>query len=410
MSDSKLPELHRIAERALQSQNLSEGAAYLSQAVQLCSEEAARLKIAYAKLQERFERVNGELTVKVEQLGRVTSFMNNLLQKISEAILFIDLQGTIIVANEAAQKILQKKELLFRKFWEIFPDENFGFSMREALRYGISQKLLYKTFPELGRELEISSSFLYEGPKNQQGLILLLRDITERQKLQQVAARGDRMRELGEMAAKVAHEIRNPLGGIRGFASLLYRDLASQKNLQEMAAQVIEGTKSLEKLVTNVLEYARPVQVVTQTLDLAQFLKQVGKFIKIDPAFPPDVELLLNIPLEPLLAPFDPEALKAALLNLLFNALQAMPNGGTLTVSLLKSDASCQISVADTGIGIKEEQVRLLFSPFFTTKSNGNGFGLVEAQKIIQALGGAIDVRSLPNRGSTFTLTLPLKR
>jgi signal transduction histidine kinase len=336
--------------------------------------------------------------------------MNNLLQKISEAIFFIDLNGTIVVANDAAHKMVKRKELLFKRYWDHFSDEEFGFSMREALRYGISHKLLYKTFADLGKELEISTSFLYEGPKSQHGMILLLRDITERQKLHQITSRTDRMKELGEMAAKVAHEIRNPLGGIRGFATLLYRDLYDQTNLQEMAAQVIEGTKSLEALVTNVLLYARPIKIVAQTLDLSHFLKQVAKFFKMDPAFPPHVKLQLNIPNDPILAPFDPEALKGALLNLLFNAIQAMSEGGVLTLSLIKGDSSCQISIADTGVGIKEEELRSLFSPLFTTKTKGNGLGLVETQKIAQAHNGAIDVRSLPGLGTTFTLTLPLKR
>lgn len=391
-----------MAERALQSQNLAEGVDYLTKAAQQCFDDAARLKIAYAKLQERCDCVN-------EDLNRTTSFMNSVLHKISEAILFVSLDGIISIANESANRWLKKK-LVGKKFWDVFSDDMFGFSMREALRYGISHQLLYKTLADLGRELEISTWFLYEGPKSQHGLIVLMRDISERQKLQQMAGRTDRMKELGEMAANVAHEIRNPLGGIRGFATLLYRDLAGQKQLQELAAQVIEGTKSLEKLVTNVLQYARPVQITVQTLDLSQYLKQIARFVKIDPAYPPNVKMELNIPDEPLILPIDPDALKAALLNLLFNALQAMNTGGTLTFSLMKSEAHCQISVADTGTGIREDQLRLLFLPFFTTKHAGTGLGLVEAQKIVQAHGGNIDVRSAVGRGSTFTITLPLKR
>ncbi|MDE3046589.1 MAG: two-component sensor histidine kinase [Verrucomicrobiota bacterium] len=390
MSENKLLELQRMAE--------------------VCSEEATRLKMAYAKLQERFDHVNQELGVRAEQASRATHFLGALLQKISDAILFIDLTGLIAVANDAAHKILNKEGLAFKRFWEIFPDDYFGFSMREALRFGISHRLLYKSYVTEGKELEISTSFLYEGPKHQHGLILLFRDITERQKLQQGAARADRMKELGEMAAQVAHEIRNPLGGIRGFATLLHRDLVHEPHLQEMAAQVIEGTKALEKLVTTVLQYTRPTHIVPQTLDLSFHIKQLAKFIKVDPAFPSNVKLQLHLAEEPLLAPFDPNALKSALLNLLVNGWQAMPQGGTLTISLLKVDASCQIVISDTGVGMNEEQLSALFAPFFTTKQTGNGIGLVETQKIVQAHGGLIDVRSAPGRGSAFTIILPLKR
>ena len=120
--------------------------------------------------------------------------------------------------------------------------------------------------------------------------------------------------------------------------------------------------------------------------------------------------MALHIPDSPILAPIDPDALKSALLNLIFNAFQAMPLGGVLTISLLKMETSCQIAVSDTGIGMDEEQQARLFSPFYTTKQKGNGLGLVETGKIIQAHFGSIDVRSQPKQGTTFTLTLPLKR
>jgi signal transduction histidine kinase len=241
-------------------------------------------------------------------------------------------------------------------------------------------------------------------------MILILRDISEKQKLQLIANRNDRMKELGEMAATVAHEIRNPLGGIRGYASLLYRDLKNDQSLQEMAGFIIEGTKTLEKIVSAVLSFSKPLQIHSQTLDLGAFLKKVGKFIKVDPAFPHNIRLALHIPDAPTLVPFDPEALKSAMLNLLFNALQAMPMGGDLVISLLKMESSCQIAVSDTGLGMEEAQQNLLFSPFYTTKQGGNGLGLVETQKIVQAHFGAIDVRSQVDKGTTFTITLPLKR
>ncbi len=406
MSDHILQQLQQSADSALKSQTVQEGVQHLSRAFALFSEEAARLKSAYSKLQERFTTVNQELGVKAANLSRLTGYLNNILKNITDAILFVDLEGTITIFNDAAQNLLKIKgdQALFKKFWELFQDDAFGFSMREALKFGISHKLLYR------KEMEISTTFVYEGPKLYHGMILVLRDISEKQRLQLIANRNDRMKELGEMAATVAHEIRNPLGGIRGYASLLYRDLEEQANLQEMAGFIIDGTKSLEKIVSAVLHYSKPIAVQPQTLDLGAFLKQLGKFVKVDPAFPHNVKMAFHIPDAPILAPFDPEALKSAMLNLIFNAFQAMPHGGALTVSLLKMESSCQISIADSGVGIEEDQLNHLFSPFYTTKKGGNGLGLVETQKIIQAHFGAIDVRSQKGLGTTFTLTLPLKR
>jgi len=412
MSDNILQQLQQSADLALKSQSVQEGVHHLSRAFALFSEEANRLKSAYSKLQERFQTVNQELGLKIGELSRLTHYLNNILRHISDALLFIDLEGTVTILNEAAQKLLKIKpeKILFKKIGDHFPDDYFGFSMKEALKFGIPHSLLYKSYPNEKKEMEISTSFVFEGPKIYHGMILVLRDISEKQKLQLIANRNDRMKELGEMAATIAHEIRNPLGGIRGYASLLYRDLAESRHLQEMAGFIIDGTKSLEKVVTAVLHYSKPVQVHFQTLEIGAYLKQIGKFVKVDPAFPENVKFDMHIPHSPLLAPIDPEFLKSALLNLIFNAFQAMPQGGVLTLSLLKNENCCQIAISDTGIGMEEEQMQNLFSPYFTTKQKGNGLGLVETQKIIQAHFGTIDVRSQPGKGTTFTMTLPLKR
>ncbi len=406
MTDPILQELQRSTESALKSVTLEEGIQHLKSAFSLFSQEVTRLKNAYSNLQERFETVNQELGRKAANLIRLNGYLTNILKNISDAILFIDLEGTITIYNSAAGAILAIKPetALFKKFWEVFPDETFGFPMREALKFGIAHKLLYK------KEMEISTTFIYEGPKVYHGMILVFRDISEKQKLQLIANRNDRMKELGEMAATIAHEIRNPLGGIRGFASLLFRDLKNQPHLQEMAQFIIEGTKSLEKIVSTVLHYSKPIEIQLQTSDVGHFLKQVAKFVKVDPAFPSHIRLSIHIPDTPLLLPFDPISLKSALLNLIFNAIQAMPQGGELTLSLLLRASSCQIAIADTGHGMDEEMQKRLFSPFFTTKKGGNGLGLVETQKIVQAHFGEIDVRSSLAKGTTFTITLPLKR
>ncbi len=406
MSDQILHQLQESAQLALNSQSVQEGVQHLSRAFTLFSEEAIRLKNAYAKLQERFQTVNQELGLKVAELQRLTHYLNNILTHISDAILFINLDGTVSLINSAAQKLLKVKPegVLFRKFWDSFADDAFGFAMRESLKFGIAHRLIYRN------EMEISTTFIYEGAKLYHGMIVVLRDMSEKQRLQLVANRNDRMKELGEIAATVAHEIRNPLGGIRGYASLLYRDLSHNPGLQEMASYIIEGTKSLETIVNAILHYSKPIQIQPQTVDMGEFLRQVGKFVKVDPAFPANVKLSLHIPETPLLAPVDPGALKSALLNLIFNAFQAMSRGGQLAISLFQREAKCQIDVSDTGVGIAPDLLVHLFSPFFTTKKMGNGLGLVEAQKIVQAHFGTIDVRSQVDVGTTFTITLPLKR
>jgi signal transduction histidine kinase len=337
-------------------------------------------------------------------------FLQNILQFIHDGVLFINLDGMLLIANHAARKILSQPlpETLPTRFVDIFPDEFFGFSMKEALNFGISHKLIYRSYPP--KELEIATSFFSQGTKSSHGLFIFLRDQTEKHRQQTIIHRDERIKKLGEMVATITHEIQNPLGGIRGYASLLYRDLSKQKSLQEMALYIQDATKALERLVSRILQYARPISLQIQSIEISQFLKQLIKFIKTDPACPKNIHWELHIPDTPLIAPIDQEVLKSALFNLLLNAFQAMPLGGTLTLSLLKTGSCYQIAISDTGIGMNEEQLKRIFSPFFTTKEKGNGLGLAEVQKIVGAHYGKIDVRSMLSKGTTFTLSLPLKR
>lgn len=329
-----------------------------------------------------------------------------LIKHLSDGILFITLEGEISLINPSALHMFKSKGASLGRYWDLFPDDFFGFSMKESLKFGISYRLLYKSWEE--KEWEISTTFVYEGSPKEQGLIVFCRDITDIKQFQRAALRNEKIKDLGAMTASIAHEIRNPLGGIRGFAMLLYRDLFSQPHLQEMAASIIEGTKTLERLVNQVLHYARPIPAQLRSVEICQFLKQLGKFIRVDPDFPQRVDFHVHVPQDPLLVPLDPDLLRSALLNLVFNALQAMPEGGVLTLSLLKEEARCQIALSDTGMGMSEEQLNSLFTPFFTTKQKGNGLGLVETEKIIDAHGGTIEVRSSLGKGSTFVITLPL--
>jgi signal transduction histidine kinase len=339
-------------------------------------------------------------------LLREKVYLNAILKNISDSLLLIGLDGTVLLINDSAQKALniRAETLLNQKFWTHFPDDAFGFSMRESLTFGISHKVLYH------KDNEISTSFIYEGPKSMHALLILFKDTREKSRLQEAACRKEQLMELGASAAIVSHEIKNPLGAMRGYASLLSRDLRSMPELQEMADLIIEGTKGLERVVSQILQFSKPQRVEIKTIDIANLLRQFGKFLKMDLAFPPNVCLNLHVPRDPLLVPVDPELLKSALLNLSLNAIQAMPVGGILSIALIKIETTYQIAISDTGVGMEEEELKTLFSPFFTTKPEGNGIGLVETKKIVQAHLGTIDVRSRPQLGTTFTLTLPLKR
>lgn len=410
-----LQQLRDVANKAMQSQNIEEGMKYLAKAFALFSQETESLKISYDKLQERFQMVNEELEnnhlelkKKIRELNILNSYLNFILKNISHGIIFIDQEGSITTFNKEAEKIFQmaEKEILCKKYDQFFSDTFFGFSIKNSLNKKESSTLETISL-ENNKQIEISASYM--DVKEYQGLIILIKDVTEIQKLQVIANRNDRMKQLGEMAATVAHEIKNPLGGIRGYASLLFRDLENSKHLQEMAGYIIDGTKTLERLLNNVLHFTRPLDLKFEIIDLTILLKEICNFIKVDPTYSKEILFETHIPQDEILVKIDRDLFRSAMLNLIVNAYQAIPSKGKVILSLIKNGYSCMITVSDNGVGIDPKDMENIFTPFFTTKKGGNGLGLSESYKIIQAHMGYIDVRSKLNFGTTFTIQLPLK-
>lgn len=411
MTKSNLKALARTAAEITKSPE--ERLAALTAAFELFSKHGDKLEKAYGELKEQVQAKSAELHA-------TTYYLNSILSHMAEGLLFIDLQGGVTTYNAAAEALFKipARDVLFRSFWTHFKDEQFGFSMREALNCG---KNLSPTYPSLmhpgedPRELIVDTSYILQSQRTgttidaMQGIIVLIRDITDVRRWQTIAARNERLKGLGEMAAMAAHEIRNPLGGIKGFASLLQRDLQGQPALQKMAAHIVEGTDNLNRVVNAILDYARPVKPARKPTDLNELIKELKGLLLVDETLDPAIHIEIATPTKPLLASVDAQLLKSALLNLAKNSIQALPQGGFIRLSAKSKEGQAELQIADTGIGISEENQEKLFSPFFTTRTDGNGFGLAEVLKIVQAHGGTISVDSTEGQGTTFTLRIPLK-
>jgi len=428
MSNGSLGKLQEAAKEISSAKTPEQRMASLTKAFELFTNETNQLRTAYTELKERFQVVNNELEQaninlkeKVLQLDFVTNYLENILSNISQGIIFIDLNGTVTTCNLSSEQMMdvESKKVLFIPFWDSFEDDAFGFSMRQALamhEVPASAFVARTTTQGTQRDLEISATFVLKGSTEDrlndvtQGLIVLIRDITNIRYLQMVANRNNRLKELGEMASMVAHEIRNPLGGIKGFASLLQRDLESQPNLLKMVNYIIDGTDSLNKLVTNVLNYSRPLQVRLEATGLVALLQDVKNHFQADSTVSDNIKIIFDSQDHELIAPADPMLLKGVMMNLLVNAMQAMPkDGGTIRLEVGKSGTEAIIKISDTGIGITPENLEKIFSPFFTTRAEGNGLGLAEVYKVVEAHGGNIEVESEVNKGTSFTIRLPLK-
>jgi signal transduction histidine kinase len=219
--------------------------------------------------------------------------------------------------------------------------------------------------------------------------------------------RADRLSALGELSAGMAHEIRNPLGAIKGAVEILKDDYTPDEAKYEFIQILLRETDRLNHIVQEFLGFARPKQPEFQQADLNEVIESV---LTLTTQEVRKTAVQVDKKLDPSIGKrsLDAGMLKQALLNLILNAIQAMPGGGVLTVeSRLLSDAF-EVKIADTGIGISEENRKKLFSPFFTTKKNGTGLGLAITYRIIENHRGRIDVVSEPARGTTFTVRIPV--
>jgi len=348
MSQSVIDSLGEVTNAITGNQTAEQKIASLTKAFELFSQETLRLEEAYQNLKKQFQSVNlqledtnHELQKKVQELDLTSHYLNSILNNMTQGILCIDHSGLVTTYNHAAAKILDisTEEVLFQPFSHHFADDFFQFSVQESLTSGKAPHSTYSTIKKEGKtplELEVSTSFVKTQDSTYQGLIILFRDITELRQLQMISRRQDRLQELGEMAAAVAHEIRNPLGGIKGFASLLCRDLEESPSQQQLAAQIVDGSETLERLVSNVLNYSRPVQMQVELSNLQELLDSVIALVQADSTLTQEKEITFNTltPNQQLTAPIDRQLFQSALLNLLVNSIQAIESQGTITLPL----------------------------------------------------------------------------
>jgi len=389
----------------------------LHQLEDTCSNFQQKIKAmenAYLRLQERLIAVNAEAEKTkndlLKKITKHTAYINTLLKHNDSGVILVEPDGLISLINDKATTILQmdKNKLLYKNFWDLFSDEFFGFSLKNALRFDFCIKTCFVTLANQ-REIKISPCPINDNFTNQ-GILILLNDMTQTKKTQEETSHLERLKTIGEMTTSIVHDIKNPLGAMRGYLSLLHHDLQDQPNLQEMTRNILEGLKMVERLSNSILHYVKPLELNFTNVELISFLKDLCCFIRQDPSFPKRVKLKTHLPEDILNTSADKELLKNALLNIIINAFQAIEKEGEITIAILKNDNNCLISISDTGVGIIPNDLNKIFLPFFTTKKEGNGLGLSETLKIIKAHGGFITVNSRVNGGTTFNINLPLKR
>jgi signal transduction histidine kinase len=259
-----------------------------------------------------------------------------------------------------------------------------------------------------GRRFQLSCSPVRQ-PDGQVFLLELVADVTEQVRLRERLSEAERLAAAGELAAGVAHEIRNPLAAIVNATTLL--DAREQLTAEERASTldaVRKEARRLNRILSDFLIFARPREPKLLPGDLREVVEHVTALIRDDPARARLVELVTRIdPALPLVA-FDPDQLTQVLLNVALNGIEAMGGRGRLSLDVGRRNGEVVIGVADTGRGIPLEERGRVFEPFFSKKPGGTGLGLTIARRIVDAHGGHIGLESTPGKGTRFTIALPL--
>jgi PAS domain S-box-containing protein len=377
----------------------------------------ARLERAIDALPQKEAELARFYAMEEERARRLQSYQEDILGNFSSGIISVDPTLRIVLINRIARQILglPPRAAEGRPCAEVFgADGDLVRICREALEAGRIHSRLELEVPRADGSrvaLGLSSSLLPDPTGGASRVILLLADLTESRRAQAERTLKESLAALGEMSAGIAHEFRNSLGTILGFARLLERALGEADPRTGPVREILAEIHRLEAILKDFLAFARPAPFQFVEVELHPLLEEVLGLYR-GPAEEAGVRLEVALEAAWPLIRADPLSLRQALGNLVRNGLEAMAGGGELRVRTLAGGAAAPGMVAvvieDTGSGIPAEDLPRIFAPFFTTKEGGTGLGLALAQKTVVGHGGRIEVHSVAGRGSRFTVTLPL--
>lgn len=218
----------------------------------------------------------------------------------------------------------------------------------------------------------------------------------------------ERLATAGKMSASFAHEIRNPLSSMRMLSQMLMQKSEMSDEQQQSLQYILEEIERIDNIVKRLMDFARPTTLNLEQQSLAPVLKSVLALMEPNLAHH-QIHLVPEFETDLPNFQFDSDKIKQAFMNIVLNAMEAMPHGGTLTIATLKQENNVCIKVTDTGLGISEDDIEHLFEPFFTRKDKGTGLGLANVKRILEEHDGTVEIESTPDEGTTVSLRLPLK-
>lgn len=349
-----------------------------------------------------------------ETLANTSQSIGKILTSMSSGVVFIDNSGQIIAFNSAAEKITgyTEKEIRGRHYKDLFTEEELGDSpLSWALNDGRSchDTDRYRVVKD-GRKvpLKVSAFPIHDEAGKIIGAGEIFQDLQMIRELEERVRRADRLASLGKLAAGIAHEVRNPLASIKGFAQYLKGKFPPKESGAEYADIIIEEVERLDKVVSALLNFAKPKPPQPEMHNINSIIEDSLSLIE-DKARTDHISIIKNLGVNIPLTAVDKEQIKQVFLNIFLNAIQEMEEGGALEVaSHSGEDSMVIVEIRDTGRGIPPENIQNIFSPFFTTKDSGFGLGLSIANSIIESHGGEIKVKSEIEKGTILTIQIPV--
>jgi PAS domain S-box-containing protein len=409
----------------------SEDMEVLSQAFQAFNEATGKLQDSYDNLQERVKKLDLELAEKNAALEKnlrekeeVKNYLNYILESLTNGVIVVDRNARITTFNRTAGTLtgLAPADCLGQPIKDIFDNDIFDAAVSRVSNSAGAPLSLERELPGADGQkihLRISASWVRDRNQKPVGTVIVLQDTTRLKFLEEEAQRNKRLQAMGEMAAGIAHEIRNPLASIELFASLLKKDLEDEPAKDQLVEHIRSGVKNMDRIISSFLLFAKSPRPSRQKCNIQQLLKNLLDH-STDFDIPDNIRIESKFHSEEFMVQGDDELLRRVFLNLIRNGIQAMPQGGVLEVkvepSSIESDLPdwhqdsrrfVTITVSDTGNGIHAEYMQKIFNPFFSTKDKGTGLGLSICHNIIKAHQGTIDVRSEENEPTAFIVKIP---
>lgn len=338
-------------------------------------------------------------------------FASEVVINLPVGIVVMDMDYRIMYTNQVACALLgiiekkakgmDAKTLLPHKIWVLHDRIKSGQTVAEKEIPLVSES--DKTVP-----VAVSATHIHGEDGKDSGFMFVLKDLTEIRELEIKAQQSEKLAAVGNLAAGIAHEVRNPLSSIKGYVTYfgsLFKEGSDNRKAAELMAEEVDR---VNRVISELLEFARPSDLKFSEIKVMDLIDHSIRIVsheaesagiritkKVDPGLP---DLIV-----------DPDRLTQVLLNFYINSIQAMENGGRLRVQAIQKGSNLVLGVSDTGTGISQEDQKHIFEPYFTTKKSGTGLGLAIAYKIVENHGGAIQIKSMLNTGTTVSIALPIK-